>query len=42
MADEILCGILGPADTLERVFGPAVLTWVTGLVYGEGETVAVG
>ncbi|MFZ1771798.1 MAG: hypothetical protein WAU00_21485 [Caldilinea sp.] len=32
-----VCEILGIApEKLERVFGPAVLTWVTGLVYGEG------
>ena len=31
-----VCEILGLApERLERVFGPAVLTWVTGVVYGE-------
>ncbi len=34
-----VCEILGlAADSLNRIFEPAVLTWVTGLVYGEGET----
>ena len=38
-----VCEILGlSAEKLERVFGPAVLTWVTGVVYGEGEAVVVG
>ena len=33
-----VCEILALApERLECVFGPAVLTWVTGLVYGEGE-----
>ena len=32
-----VCEILGIApEKLDRVFGQAVLTWVTGLVYGEG------
>ena len=37
-----VCEILGlSAEKLNRVFGPAVLTWVTGLVYGEGEAIEV-
>lgn len=37
-----VCEILGLApERLERVFGPAVLTWVTGVVYGEGEAAEV-
>jgi hypothetical protein len=34
-----LCEILAlPAERLAKVFGAEVLTWVTGLVYGEPAT----
>ena len=37
-----VCEILALApERLERVFGPAVLTWVTGVMYGEGEPIEV-